>query len=155
MPSSPGAPMSLSPCWAPAPVTTICAATKTPPCATGRRCVRWLSSQPNPVGAARAFWASEWDYKFHDATAVLRGTAKNIKAKPIALFVPVAVSKAAARAGSFQLGHVRPDIDDLPRFTAKFIAKVNAAGGMIGPVWGKWRQWLIMESAPRRRDGAT
>lgn len=45
----------------------------------------------------------------------------------------------------------RPDIDDLAKFTAKFIAKLNAAGGTTGPIWAKWRQWLATETAPRRR----
>lgn len=45
----------------------------------------------------------------------------------------------------------RPDIEDLQRFTAKFIAKLNAAGGTTGPIWAKWRQWLTTETAPRRR----
>lgn len=71
----------------------------------------WLASQPNPVGAARALWASEWDYALQDATMVLHGTAKIVKAKPIPVFVPIAASKAAARTGSFHLSGLAPNRD--------------------------------------------
>lgn len=71
----------------------------------------WLSSQPNPVGAARALWASEWDYALHDATMVLYGTAKSIRAKPAPYFVPVAATKDAARAGNFHLNGLNPGRD--------------------------------------------
>lgn len=46
----------------------------------------------------------------------------------------------------------RPDIDDLPQFTSKFIAKVNAAGGCYGKPSSRWRQWLVDERGIRPRQ---
>ena len=46
----------------------------------------------------------------------------------------------------------RPDIEDLQRFTTKFVAKINATGGTTGPIWAKWRHWLATETTPRRQQ---
>lgn len=97
----------------------------------------WLTCQPNPIGAARAFWASEWGYAFKDAALVLRGTATVIKAKPVPLLVPVATSKAAARDGSFKRGRLEPDgsykiIEDLGD-----VLQIESSGG-TGWVMGRY-----------------
>lgn len=42
----------------------------------------------------------------------------------------------------------RPDIDNLARFTAKFVSKVNAGGGTHTCPSTKWRQWLATEHVP-------
>ena len=45
---------------------------------------------------------------------------------------------------------VRPDVD-LAVFICKFIAKVNASGGVCGDPADRWRQWLVDERPPASR----